>query len=73
MSDILQHYGIRGMKWGVRRFQQKDGSWTPQGRKRYGGEDRTERKKLPAAGNLGRKRGPWGRRQPQESFSPLIW
>ena len=45
----MQHYGIRGMKWGVRRFQQKDGSLTPQGRIRYGGEDRTERKKLPAA------------------------
>lgn len=50
MSDVLQHYGIRGMKWGVRRFQQKDGSLTPQGRKRYGGEDGPERKKLPAAG-----------------------
>lgn len=50
MSDVLQHYGIRGMKWGVRRFQQKDGSLTSQGRKRYGGEDGPERKKLPAAG-----------------------
>ena len=48
MSDVLQHYGIRGMKWGVRRFQQKDGSLTSQGRKRYGGEDGPERKKLPA-------------------------
>ena len=50
MSDVLQHYGIRGMKWGVRRFQQKDGSLTPQGRKRYGGEDGPERKKPSAAG-----------------------
>lgn len=45
MSDVLQHYGIRGMKWGVRRFQQKDGSLTPQGRKRYGGEDGPELQK----------------------------
>lgn len=50
MSEILQHHGIKGMKWGVRRFQQKDGSLTPQGRKRYGGEDGTERKKLSTAG-----------------------
>ena len=57
MSDVLQHYGIRGMKWGVRRFQQKDGSLTSQGRKRYGGEEKR----------------PWERRQPQESFLPLIW
>ncbi len=31
----LSHHGIKGMRWGVRRFQNKDGSLTPQGKKRY--------------------------------------
>ena len=35
MSNSLQHYGIRGMKWGVRRFQHKDGALTSEGRDRY--------------------------------------
>ena len=33
---ILKHHGIKGMKWGVRRFQNSDGSWTAAGRERYG-------------------------------------
>jgi predicted Zn-dependent protease len=33
--DELQHHGIKGMKWGVRRYQNKDGSLTPAGKKRY--------------------------------------
>ena len=30
----LYHYGIKGMKWGVRRYQNKDGSLTKEGMKR---------------------------------------
>lgn len=30
----LYHHGIKGMKWGVRRYQNKDGSLTPAGKKR---------------------------------------
>ena len=32
----LVHHGINGQKWGVRRYQNEDGSWTEAGRKRYG-------------------------------------
>ena len=35
--DYLMHHGIKGQKWGVRRFQNEDGSLTSEGVKRYGG------------------------------------
>lgn len=35
-SNYLMHHGIYGQKWGVRRFQNPDGSLTEAGRKRYG-------------------------------------
>lgn len=31
----IYHYGVKGQKWGVRRYQYADGSLTPQGKKRY--------------------------------------
>ena len=34
----LYHWGIRGMRWGVRRYQNKDGTLTPRGEKRYNDE-----------------------------------
>lgn len=33
---VLCHHGIKGQKWGRRRFQYKDGDLTPEGKKRYG-------------------------------------
>ena len=40
----LYHHGIKGQKWGVRRFQNKDGSLTPAGRRRYDDEPNKGRK-----------------------------
>lgn len=34
-SEELYHHGIKGQKWGRRRYQNKDGSLTAEGRKRY--------------------------------------
>lgn len=33
--EELYHHGIKGQKWGVRRYQYSDGSLTPVGKKRY--------------------------------------
>ncbi len=34
-NDQIWHWGIPGMKWGVRRYQNKDGTLTEAGKKRY--------------------------------------
>ena len=58
----LYHHGIKGMKWGIRRFQNKDGSMTNAGKKRLtrkqkknlkkAREARAERQKLLKSGKL---------------------
>jgi len=38
-GKYLVHHGIKGMKWGIRRFQNEDGSLTPAGIRRYQKKD----------------------------------
>lgn len=40
---MLEHHGIKGQKWGVRRFQNKDGSRTALGKKRESSPDTKEK------------------------------
>ena len=40
----LYHWGIKGQKWGVRRYQNNDGSLTPAGQKRYNKSEKSDNK-----------------------------
>lgn len=41
-EDYLEHFGVKGMKWGVRRYQNKDGSLTSRGKKKYKRSEESE-------------------------------
>jgi hypothetical protein len=44
-QDHLQHYGVKGMKWGVRRYRNEDGTLTSDGRKQARKEYRDDNSK----------------------------
>lgn len=46
MYDELKHHGIKGQKWGIRRFQNKNGGLTPAGRTRYDDMSARQQKKV---------------------------
>ena len=59
-NTYLCHHGVKGQKWGVRRYQNKDGSLTDEGRRAYGygkGADRIIRKNTAQRAVNGAKRG----------------
>ncbi len=47
MQNIyLKHHGIKGQRWGIRRFQNEDGSLTPRGKKQQEKAEREEQRKI---------------------------
>ena len=56
-TDTLYHHGIKGQRWGVRRFQNRDGSLTSKGRIRYdtGPGDHTNHKEHPRKSRITKK------------------
>lgn len=63
----LEHWGIKGMKWGIRRFQNKDGSLTAAGRKRY--SDSAEGGKSTSASNKSKSKSSSGKSSGKTSSS----
>lgn len=73
-DDDIQHYGIKGMKWGVHRFYNKDGSRTAAGKKRENEAKKYQKKdgSLTSKGKKKLKETVYGPREPAEERSNRI-
>lgn len=65
VSDELYHHGIKGQKWGIRRYQNPDGTLTAAGKARYAEEDSKSYIKNKKGENV------WDREKYDEAYNSL--
>lgn len=71
MGYELQHHGVKGQRWYVRRYQNYDGSWTAEGRERYGKEVNKSANKIESREFLTEERSiPAGTKMYRTSVNP---
>ena len=58
-EDYLIHYGVKGQKWGERRYRNEDGTLTAEGREHYGIGKMTETKRYLGGDNMRRAFARW--------------
>ena len=67
-NNVLGHSGIKGQKWGIRRYQNEDGSLTEEGKKRYGKtEENFDKKEKQNTSNKNNKQEKFEKREKQNT------
>lgn len=69
-SEYLEHHGILGQKWGVRRFQNPDGSLTAEGKARYGQQRGYEARSMYKRGKISKEEYK-SRMKPDSTFGKI--
>ena len=70
--DELYHYGIKGQKWGVRRYQNSDGTLTSEGKQRYGTDKDMKREARKEVRAENKKAYQLGRQATIDSYAAYI-
>lgn len=69
-SEYLEHHGILGQKWGVRRFQNPDGTLTAEGKARYGQQRGYEARQMYKRGKISKEEYK-SRMKPDSTFGKI--